>query len=94
MIVSKDQKVAMRKILKDCIKYGETAGIDTPTAINVYIEVRKGEIRQEEEKIEKAKLKIETIKARKALAGETLINFWVRETDKRKQNDRCKIPTS
>lgn len=80
----KNEEIEVKKILKDCVKFGKTMGIDTPTAIERYIGARKGEISEEKEKIRKAKLKIKKIEVIKILAEKTLTNFWIQETGKRK----------
>ena len=79
-----NQEIEMEKILKDCIKFGKTVGIDTPTAIERYIGARKGEISREKETIRKARLKSKKIEVIKILAEKALTNFWIKETDKRK----------
>lgn len=80
----KDEEIEVKKILKDCAKFGKTIGIDVPTAIERYIGARKGEISREKEKVRKAKLKIKKIEAVKILAEKALTDFWIKETDKRK----------
>jgi len=72
----------MKKILEGCIRYGETTGIDTPTAIGRFIRARKGEISQEKERIRKARLKIKKIEAINILAEKALTNFWIKEMGK------------
>ena len=67
-----------------CIKFGQTIGVDTPTAIEKYIGARKGEISQEKERIRKARLKIKKIEVIKILAERAFTNFWIKETEKRK----------
>lgn len=81
---TENRKAEIKKIWKDCVKFGKTIGIDTPTAIERYIGARKGEISQEKEKIRKAKLKIKKIEVIKILAEKSLTNFWIKETGKRK----------
>ena len=78
------QKTEMKKILEGCIRFGQTMGIDTPTAIERFIGARKEEISQEKEKIRKAKLKIKNIEVIRILAEKVLTNFWIKETNKRK----------
>jgi len=78
------QKTEMKKILAGCIGFGQTTGIDTPTAIQRFISARKGEVSQEKEKIRKAKLKIKKIEVIRILAEKVLTNFWIKETNKRK----------
>ena len=78
------RKTELEKILEGCIRFGQTTGIDTPTAIERFIGARKGEISQEKEKIKKVKLKIKKIEVIIILAEKVLINFWIKETDKRK----------
>lgn len=81
----KNQKEEKKKILEGCIRFGQTTGIDMPTAIQKYIGARKGEIFQEKEKIRKAGLKIKKIEAIRILAEKALTNFWIKETDKIKE---------
>ena len=81
---AENQNGEMKKVLRYCIKFGKTTGIDTPTAIQKYIGARKGEIFQEKEKIRKAKLKIKKIETIRILAEKALTNFWIKETYKRR----------
>lgn len=80
-----NQAIEMKKILKDCIKYGKTIGVATPTAIEICLKARKGEIFEEKEKIKKARLKIKKIEAIKILIEKVLTNFWIKEMDKRRK---------
>ena len=81
---ARNQNKKMKKILEGCIRFGQTTGVDTPTAIERFIDARKGEISKEKEKIRKAELKIKKIEVSRILAEKVLTNFWIKETDKRK----------
>lgn len=85
MTKAKLENKKINKILKSCINFGKTTGIDTPTAIERYIHARKGEIFQEKRKIMDAKLKINRIQKEVLLAESSLTRFWIKETNGRKK---------